>query len=1271
MPAAATVEQFLDTVRKSGLLDDKALDEYVESQRAAGTLPDTPADAAHAMVRDGLLTNFQIGQLLQGKTRGFVLNGKYKLLEHLGAGGMGTVYLCEHTSMRRRVAIKVLPVNKAKDPSYLERFYREARAVAALDHPNIVRAHDIDRDEKLHFLVMEYIDGASLQEIVGKHGPLDPVRAAHYISQAALGLQHAHEGGLVHRDIKPGNLIVDRGGTVKLLDMGLARFFHDDDNLSKKYDETVLGTSDYLAPEQTIASDVDIRADIYSLGATFYYCLTGQTLFGEGTAAQKLIWHTTRQPKPIRSIRPEVPEELATLVEQKMLAKDPADRFQEPIDVFEALAPWTAEQIPPPPEDEMPKLCRAAAGTGDGSSGPVTAGGIAAAPSSRRGWTVGSGSPRPTRGSGTTRRVPSPGPRSGSAPSTRGGRNGPATTATGPGSGVGTGGPAVATGSGSKGPRSGGKPSGSGRRGSVDITEAPTDVRPSGSKPLLPLPPPGETPEVAAPRLSPLLLVVLAAAVVGPLLLAGAGVSAWWWYNRVPQRPAAAVNDPRRAVNEPPGGGGTPGVSIQDNRGVRAVQAPKYEAFVEADGCLTSLRTGGAEFLRTGGKVRGGYFAHADGTPLKLATIDKPNPSTLRARGADAEVVYDFGRDTVTCQVTNRGQQALTFRVVFDPEVRVVGNDKNEWARVPAVRPWGTAVAFAGRTRLRLGGGTGLRSDAGDAESWEVDLNPNENRKLTLQVADALPAELTQVRQTLWEHAVHQPAYDAVVAGDGCLTSLRLGGTEVLWVGKSTSRGVYFLQGPTLRLPEIEEKGQEVVAKSDKASIRYEFGPDTLTWTISNLTDKPMSFFAVMNPAAVTAVSNGKDWAKTPAKQEWKTTAWFVGKLKLTITGGTRIWGPWGEGPGEAFQVWDGSLQPKESRKVVLKVEPMTGAEANKVAALTGQRPDVETDLALAAPLEYQVCQRYARARGQLPLRGKVRPACDKLRVRVTGQALDGPLPDEWKNVPFDNRAARTFDTTLPEPAGGWYKVEVQGLQGDRVVAEATVDHVGIGEVFVLAGQSNSTNCGEEQLKVRTGMVASFSGDYWQPGDDPQPGVHDKTAGGSCWPAFGDALYEKYHVPIGIASTGHSGSSVKAWQPGSEYFKWMLTRVKQLGPQGFRALLWHQGESDVGLTADEYGRLLTNVITASKKEAGWDFPWFVAQVSYHNVQSPSFPTTRAAQKQLWDRHVALEGPDTDTLTGDNRDNGGKGIHFSGKGERAHGQLWAEKVSAWLDKELGE
>src|SRR5262245_41776934 len=339
MAAPSTIDEFLDLVRRSGVLDEKRLDTYLEKARAAGALPNEPGKLAGVLVRDGLLTHFQAEQLVAGKWRRFHI-GKYKVLERLGSGGMGSVYLCEHKLMRRRVAVKVLPTAKAEDPAALERFQREAKAIAALDHPNIVRAYDIDQDDKLHFLVMEHVDGASLQDIVKKSGPLDPLRTAHYMHQAALGLQHAHErAGLVHRDIKPGNILVDRSGIVKILDMGLARFFHDEDDiLTKKYDESVLGTADYLAPEQAIDSHaVDIRADVYSLGGTFYYCLTGRTPFNEGTVAQKLIWHQTRQPKPIRSLRPEVPEGIVAVVE-KMMAKDPAQRYQTPAEVAEALA---------------------------------------------------------------------------------------------------------------------------------------------------------------------------------------------------------------------------------------------------------------------------------------------------------------------------------------------------------------------------------------------------------------------------------------------------------------------------------------------------------------------------------------------------------------------------------------------------------------------------------------------------------------------------------------------------------------------------------------------------------------------------------------------------------------------------------------------------------------------------------------------------------------------------------------------------------------------
>ncbi len=369
MPAPETIDAFLELGYKSGLLEAKAIEAYRQAP-SAGVSPETAKQFADALVRDGLLSHFQAEKLLEGRWGGFLIAGKYRVIQPLGQGGMGCVYLCEHTRMKRRVELKVLTRSQAKDRAAVERFYLEARAVAALDHPNIIRAHDVDHDGELHFIVLEYVDGTNLHDIVRKHGAMNVIRAAHYIRQAALGLQHAHEAGLVHRDIKPGNLLLDRNGTVKLLDMGLARFFREEMAPMLRDQEVgnALGTAEYLAPEQVDDSMVDIRADLYSLGVTMYYMLAGKSPFQQGTMAQKLIWQQVRQPKRIRELRPEVPEELARTLE-KMMAKEVRDRFQTPLEVIEALSPWTQTMIAPPPEEEMPPREIGERGPGSGPRG--------------------------------------------------------------------------------------------------------------------------------------------------------------------------------------------------------------------------------------------------------------------------------------------------------------------------------------------------------------------------------------------------------------------------------------------------------------------------------------------------------------------------------------------------------------------------------------------------------------------------------------------------------------------------------------------------------------------------------------------------------------------------------------------------------------------------------------------------------------------------------------------------------------------------------------
>ena len=246
---------------------------------------------------------------------------------------MSSVYLAEHTGLHDRRAIKVLPKARVKDASYLARFQLEAKAIASLNHPNIVIAYDIDNEGDVHFIVMEYVDGVDLQVLVKRDGALDPSTAAELIAQSARGLDHAHHNGVIHRDVKPANLLIDKDGVVRLLDMGLALVSaNEEESLTVANAENVLGTADYLAPEQAINSHtVDHRADIYGLGCTLYFLLTGKPPFSDGTLAQRIAKHQSIMPTPIRELRPDVPGELEGIC-VKMIQKDPQYRYQTAAD---------------------------------------------------------------------------------------------------------------------------------------------------------------------------------------------------------------------------------------------------------------------------------------------------------------------------------------------------------------------------------------------------------------------------------------------------------------------------------------------------------------------------------------------------------------------------------------------------------------------------------------------------------------------------------------------------------------------------------------------------------------------------------------------------------------------------------------------------------------------------------------------------------------------------------------------------------------------------
>ena len=284
-------------------------------------------------------------RLRQGDTQPLSL-GQYRLLEELGRGGMGRVYKALHTIMGREVAIKVVSPEFVSDPVAVEWFHREVRASTHLNHPNIVMAYDANEAEGVHFLVMEYVQGVTLDALVKEQGPLSTDRACALMRQAALGLQHAHEKGMVHRDIKPSNLLIpfangDRPSEVlvKILDFGLARLHGQSkgDTIALRGEAGVLGTPDYIAPEQSRdIHSADIRSDLYSLGCVFYFMLAGRVPFPANNAMEKLVKHLMEQPEPLEKMCPEVPPALSAIV-QRLMAKEPGDRFQTPAELVREL----------------------------------------------------------------------------------------------------------------------------------------------------------------------------------------------------------------------------------------------------------------------------------------------------------------------------------------------------------------------------------------------------------------------------------------------------------------------------------------------------------------------------------------------------------------------------------------------------------------------------------------------------------------------------------------------------------------------------------------------------------------------------------------------------------------------------------------------------------------------------------------------------------------------------------------------------------------------
>lgn len=337
--SSAEFSLLAERVVSSGLVSD---DDWTSLSIAARG---EPAELEKLLTEKGILTAFQVAALKEGRG-GSLRIGNYDILDRLGAGGMGTVFKARHRRMKRVVALKVLAEHLSKSPIFVKRFQREVETIACLGHPNIVMAYDADEADVGHFLVMEFVSGLDLAAYVGRAGPLPVGHAVDCVLQAARGLAYAHSQGIIHRDIKPHNLLHDNSGAIKITDLGLARLDQSITRTDVSMAGSVIGTPEYMSPEQAIDSTaIDNRVDIYSLGCTLHFLLTGKPPFSGPSAISILLNHRDAEIPTLRTVRPEVPARLDDLF-RRMLAKQPDDRIQRMSDVVSELESIASELSP-------------------------------------------------------------------------------------------------------------------------------------------------------------------------------------------------------------------------------------------------------------------------------------------------------------------------------------------------------------------------------------------------------------------------------------------------------------------------------------------------------------------------------------------------------------------------------------------------------------------------------------------------------------------------------------------------------------------------------------------------------------------------------------------------------------------------------------------------------------------------------------------------------------------------------------------------------------
>jgi serine/threonine protein kinase len=348
-PTEAVPPDLLPLIRRSGVLSDRQFEE-ISGMVRSGEYPTETRALAERLVAERILTEFQANRLLRNKAHGLVV-GRYVILERLGAGNRGRVFKAQHRLMGRLTALKVIAPQIARRASSIARFHREMRLIGRLDHPNVIRAFDADQVGDLLYIVMEYVAGWSLDHVIEDRGPLPAAEVVDYMTQAAMGLAHAHERGIVHRDVKPPNLLLSEEGQIKVLDLGLSALMEADSAASyATVAGRIVGTVNYMSPEQAIAHNVDGRSDLFSLGCTMYQLLSARLPFPGETIAECLTLRIKGRSTPITDFRPDLSPRLVQLLE-KLMARRPEERFQtaaEAAEALQTLADQEAGALPAP-----------------------------------------------------------------------------------------------------------------------------------------------------------------------------------------------------------------------------------------------------------------------------------------------------------------------------------------------------------------------------------------------------------------------------------------------------------------------------------------------------------------------------------------------------------------------------------------------------------------------------------------------------------------------------------------------------------------------------------------------------------------------------------------------------------------------------------------------------------------------------------------------------------------------------------------------------------